>query len=185
MFLFQKNSSLQEELAKKDAELQSARNELERLRTENSQLDAKCKQLENENESLFASKYENEETIKLLEGYYQYLEKIYCDIGLQEPTFRYAKKCFDSPLGLEFFNPVLYRTNSRYKNVIDLKANDLLKVYHGHTNGLQTLVPYSERYANMGAAYAELMRTYKINTNDSNASVASSRKNLEKISLEF
>ncbi|SFC42067.1 hypothetical protein [Butyrivibrio sp. YAB3001] len=191
--IFKTKHFFKTELEKKDEELRSIKEELEKLRRENRHLSSKNSSLKTENEAL-------EETVKELtplseadvEGinnelqmYYEKYESTYCDLGLPNATFDYARLCFSSPLGLGYFDPIKYQKNSVYRKLIDLNAERLIHTYKEYTNLLNVAGLQSARFLNMGRAYNELMQNLDSDFSDSNVSLTDERRELEKLDLNY
>ncbi len=190
--LFSKKLS-KEKITQKDGELNSAQNELDNLRIKNYKLEAKCTQLQienqtlkNQNDEILSNENDYKEKIKKLEKYREFLENKYLnlDINIPNSTYKYICKCLDNPLGLEYFDPLMYQQNSKYRYAIDSNAAYLLEIF-ANTQSVIEVEYYSDRYSAMGKAYYEILRSTKSDINNSNSNIARSRKNYEKISPDF
>ncbi len=93
----------------------------------NSKRAAQTDHIEAEKESLKSEKASLERQLIVKERYIIAFRKIYTDVPLGS-TRRYALECFRNCDGLDLFDPLSYRQNSRYATIIDQNSDRLYDI---------------------------------------------------------
>lgn len=121
--------------AQKYNSLRHKYNDMKESNDKNRRRAAETDRIEAEKKSLEAEKATLERKLRFEADYITEYKKIYTDIPTAS-TRRYALECFCYYNGLDLFEPITYRQNSRYATIIDQNADRLYDILTAPVEGL-------------------------------------------------
>ncbi len=110
-------------------------NNLKESNNKNRRRASETDRIEAEKKSLEAEKATLERKLRFEADYITAYKKIYTDIPTAS-TRRYALECFRYYNGLDLFEPLTYRQNSRYATIVDQNADRLYDMLTAPIEGL-------------------------------------------------